>query len=202
MVDGRSGSKAGIANPNLRPEHAARRPGPDPLDAAPATTAFSGIDAIAQAIAGMVARTRTPIGDAIALEAIRLKAPARSPVRAYRDGSDAAARSEMALRQPARRPDDEHLRLRRGARSLAQAIGSRTRRAARPHCRARQLVETLEREREIVPEQLERVADALGAPADGERRRRPSGPRGARPARRAGLPVLSSLVGKAATSRS
>jgi choline dehydrogenase len=190
LIDGRSGSKAGIANPNLRPEHALV----DPVlthSTPPATTAFSGIDAIAQAIAGMVARTRTPIGDAIALEAIRLGA--RSLVRAYRDGSDAAARSEMAcasllagLTMNISDCAAEH--------SLAQAIGSRT---GAPHglTVGLVLVETLEREREIVPEQLERVADALGAPADGTA----DGGRAVRAVRdllgELDFPVLSSLVG-------
>ncbi|EHN12755.1 Alcohol dehydrogenase [Patulibacter medicamentivorans] len=162
VFDDHSGTKAGIASPNLRAEHAIV----DPLlthSTPPATTAFSGIDAIAQAIAGMVARTRTPIGDAIALEAIRLGG--RSLVAAYRDGSDAAARSEMAcasllagLTMNISDCAAEH--------SLAQAIGSRT---GAPHglTVGLVLVETLERERQVVPEQLERVADALGVPPDG-----------------------------------
>jgi alcohol dehydrogenase len=161
LIDDRSGGKVGIANPNLRPDHALV----DPLlthSAPPATTAFSGIDAIAQAIAGMVARTRTPIGDAIALEAVRLGG--RALPAAYRDGSDAAARSEMAcasllagLTMNISDCAAEH--------SLAQAVGSL---AAAPHGLTVGLVlaETLERERRFVPEQLERVADALGAPDD------------------------------------
>ncbi len=85
--------------------------------------------------------------------------------------------------------------------SLAQAIGSRT---GAPHglTVGLVLVETLEREREIVPEQLERVADALGAPADGSA----DGGRAVRAVRdllgELDFPVLSSLVGTAATSRS
>jgi choline dehydrogenase len=162
VTDDRSGTKAGIASPNLRADHALV----DPVlthSTPPATTAFSGVDAIAQAIAGMVARTRTPIGDAIALEAIRLGA--RALVPAHRDGSDAAARSEMAcasllagLTMNISDCAAEH--------SLAQAIGSRT---GAPHGLTVGLVlaETLERERRFVPGQLERVADALGAPADG-----------------------------------
>ena len=60
----------------------------------PATTAYTGIDALAQAIAGMVARVRTPIGDAIALEAIRMIGAGAA---GRRDGRpEAAARSEMA----------------------------------------------------------------------------------------------------------
>jgi choline dehydrogenase len=162
VIDDRSGDKLGIASPNLRADHALV----DPVltrSTLPATTAFSGIDAIGQAIAGMVARTRTPIGDAIALEAIRLGGRSLHP--AYRDGADAAARSEMAcasllagLTMNISDCAAEH--------SLAQAIGSRT---LAPHGLTVGLVlaETLERERRFVPEQLERVADALGAPIDG-----------------------------------
>jgi alcohol dehydrogenase len=162
VTDERSGRKFAIANPYLRADPALV----DPLlthSAPPATTAFSGLDAIAQAIAGMVARSRTPIGDAIALEAIRLGG--RSLVPAYRDGADAAARSEMAcasllagLTMNISDCAAEH--------SLGQAIGSRF---DVPHGLTIGLVlaETLERERRFVPAQLERVADALGAPADG-----------------------------------
>lgn len=161
ISDDRSGTKLGIASPNLRADHALV----DPVlthSTPPATTAFSGVDAIAQAIAGMVARTRTPIGDAIALEAIRLGG--RSLLAAYRDGADAAARSEMAcasllagLTMNISDCAAEH--------SLAQAIGSRT---GAPHGLTVGLVlaETLERERRFVPAQLERVADALGVPED------------------------------------
>ena len=129
----------------------------------PTMTSFTGIDALAQAIAGMVARCRTPIGDAIALEAIRLMG--RSLVPAYKDGSNTAARSEMAcgslmagLTMNISDCSAEH--------SLGQAIGGEFH---VPHGLTIGLVlaETLERERHVVPEQLERVADALGAPADG-----------------------------------
>jgi alcohol dehydrogenase len=154
--------KAGIASPNLRAQYALV----DPVlthSLPPTVTAYAGTDALAQAIAGMVARCRTPIGDAIALEAIRLIG--RSLVPAYRDGSDAAARSEMAcgslmagLTMNISDCAAEH--------SLGQAIGGEFH---VPHGLTIGLVlaETLERERHVVPEQLERVADALGAPDDG-----------------------------------
>ena len=189
VTDDRSGRKAGIASPYLRADHALV----DPVlthSTPPTTTAFSGVDAIAQAIAGMVARTRTPIGDAIALEAIRLGA--RALVPAHRDGSDVAARSEMAcasllagLTMNISDCAAEH--------SLAQAIGGRT---GAPHGLTVGLVlaETLERERRFVPGQLERVADALGAPADGSA----DGGRAVRAVRELlrdlDFPVLGSLV--------
>lgn len=162
ITDERGGAKLAIASPNLRAQHAVV----DPLlthSAPPATTAFSGIDAIAQAIAGMVVTARTPIGDAIALEAIRLGG--RALPAAWRDGGDAAARSEMAcasllsgLTMNISDCAAEH--------ALGQAISSRV---GAPHGLTVGLVlaETLERERRFVPGQLERVADALGAPEDG-----------------------------------
>lgn len=155
------GRKSGIASPTLRPRHALV----DPLltHSVPAPmTAHTGIDALAQAIAGMVARVRTPIGDAIALEAIALAGG--SLVAAYTDGNDARARSEMAcaslmagLTMNISDCTAEH--------SLGQAIGGLFH---APHGLTIGLVlaETLERERELVPWQLERVADALGVPDD------------------------------------
>ena len=162
ITDSQSGRKAGIAGPNLRAQHALV----DPLlthSVPPAMTAYTGIDALAQAIAGIVARCATPIGDAIALESIRLIA--RSLPGAYADGADASARSEVAcgslMAGLAMNISDctaEH--------SLGQAIGGEFH---APHGLTIGLVlaETLERERHVVPEALERVADALGAPADG-----------------------------------
>jgi alcohol dehydrogenase len=128
-------------------------------------TAHTGIDALAQAIAAVIAKTCTPIGDAIGLEGTRLAA--RSLVRAVRDGSDRAARSEMAcaslLGGLAMNISDaaaEH--------SLGQALGGVFH---LPHGLTIGLVlaETLERERVHVPERLERVAEALGVPDDGSR---------------------------------
>ncbi len=129
----------------------------------PAMTAYTGIDALGQAIAGIVAKCATPSGDAIALESIRLIA--RSLPAAHADGADASARCEVAcgslMAGLAMNISDctaEH--------SLGQAIGGEFH---APHGLTIGLVlaQTLERERQVVPERLERVADALGAPADG-----------------------------------
>ena len=162
ISDTQAGTKSGIANPLLRAQYALV----DPVltySVPSAMTANTGIDALAQAIAGMVAKCRTPIGDAIALEAIRLMG--RSLVRATKDGSDKAARADMAagsmmagLTMNIADCTAEH--------SLGQAIGGMKH---IPHGLTIGLVlaETLEREAQIVPEQLERVADALGVPADG-----------------------------------
>lgn len=188
ISDPDAGTKNGIANANLRAQYALV----DPLltfSMPPSMTANTGIDALAQAIAGMVAHCRTPIGDAIALEAVRMMTPAI--VAAYKDGNDAAARSAMAcgsmmagLTMNISDCTAEH--------ALGQAIGGLKH---VPHglTIGLVLVETLERERQHVPEQLERVADAMGEPADGTS----DGSRAIRAVRRVlaelDFPVLSSL---------
>jgi choline dehydrogenase len=162
ITDPAQARKSGIASPLLRAQDALV----DPLlthSVPRATTAFTGIDALAQAIAGMIARVRTPIGDAIALESIRLIG--RSLPIAHRNPDDAAARSEVAcgslmagLTMNISDCTAEH--------SLGQAIGGMFH---VPHglTIGVVLVPTLERERHFVPEQMERIADALEVPADG-----------------------------------
>lgn len=164
ITDPATNDKAGIAGPNLRAQHALV----DPVltySLPPQATAYTGIDALAQAIAAVVARTRTPVGNAIALEATRLAG--RSLAAAVRHGSDRDARSEMAcaslMAGLAMNISDcaaEH--------SLAQALGGRF---DLPHGLTVGLVlaETLDRERRHVPDLLERVADALNEPDDGAR---------------------------------
>ena len=188
VSDPDAGRKTGIANANLRAQYALVDP---ELSASmPATmTANTGIDAFAQAIAGLVAKVATPIGDGIGLEAIRMMAPAL--IRAYRDGSDKGARSAMAagsmmagLTMNVSDCTAEH--------SLGQAIGGIKH---VPHGLTIGLVlaETLERERAHVPQTLERVADAMGEPDDGSN----DGSRCVRGVRRLlaqlEFPVLSSL---------
>jgi len=157
-----AGRKNGIANANLRAQYALVDPELT-YSMPPTMTANTGIDALAQAIAAIVAKVRTPIGDGIALEAVRMMTPAL--VAAYRDGTDVAARSGMScgsmMAGLAMNISDctaEH--------SLGQAIGGITH---VPHGLTIGLVlaETLERERAHVPEVLERVADAMGEPDDG-----------------------------------
>jgi alcohol dehydrogenase len=164
ISDPDAGRKAGIAHPNLRPQYAVVDPELT-WSMPPSMTANTGIDALAQAIAATVAKVRTPIGDAIALEAVRLMG--HSLLAAYRDGSDATARSNMScgammagLAMNISDCSAEH--------SLGQAIGGLT---GAPHglTIGLVLVETLERERRWVPGQLERCADAWGLPDDGRR---------------------------------
>ena len=188
VSDPEAGRKNGIANANLRAQVALV----DPLlthSMPPTMTANTGIDALAQAIAAVVARVRTPIGDAIALEAVRMMTPAL--VAAYRDGTDAPARSAMScgsmMAGLAMNISDctaEH--------SLGQAIGG-IRHVPHGLTIGLVLAETLERERSHVPELLERVADAMSEPDDGSG----DGSRAVRAVRRIlaelEFPVLGSL---------
>lgn len=164
VSDPEAARKAGIAHPSLRPQYAIVDPELT-WSMPPSMTAHTGIDALAQAIAAVIAKVRTPIGDAIALEAIRVIG--QSLVAAYRDGGDQAARSNMAcgsmmagLAMNIADCTAEH--------SLGQAIGGLT---GAPHGLTVGVVlaETLEQERRHVPHQLNRVADALGVPDDGSR---------------------------------
>jgi alcohol dehydrogenase len=131
----------------------------------PTMTANTGIDALAQAIAGIIAKCSTPIGDAIGYEAVRMMSGAL--VAAYKHGDDKAARAAMSagsmmagLTMNISDCTAEH--------SLGQAIGGLKH---VPHglTIGLVLVETLTREAKVVPEKMERVADAMGVPADGTR---------------------------------
>jgi choline dehydrogenase len=162
ITDQETHIKAGIASPFLRAQHAL-------VDATlthglpPKLTAYTGIDALAQAMAALVVTARTPVGDAIGLEGTRLAGGAL--VRAVRDGSDADARSEMmcasllgGLAMNISDCGSEH--------SIAQALGGLL---GLPHGLTIGLVlaETMDRDRRYVPGQFERIADALGEPDDG-----------------------------------
>jgi choline dehydrogenase len=164
ITDAAADEKSGIAGPNLRAQYALV----DPIltYSLPATvTSHTGVDALAQAIAAVVAKVRTPIGNAIALESVRLAS--RSLVTAVRDGSHRDARSDMAcaslmagLSMNISDCAAEH--------SLGQALGGKFH---LPHGLTIGLVlaETLDRESEHVPELLDRVADAMNKPDDGSR---------------------------------
>jgi alcohol dehydrogenase len=188
VSDPLAGRKNGIANANLRAQYALVDPELT-YSMPPTMTANTGIDALAQAIAAMVATVRTPIGDGIALEAIRMMSAAL--VGAYRDGGDSASRAAMScgsmmagLAMNISDCTSEH--------SLGQAIGGVKH---VPHGLTIGLVlaETLERERTHVPEILERVADAMGEPDDDSK----DGSRCVRAVRRIlcdlDFPVLTSL---------
>jgi alcohol dehydrogenase len=162
ITDDATHTKAGIASPLLRAQHALV----DPVltwGLPPSITAMTGIDALAQAIAAVVVKVATPVGDGVALEATRLAGGAL--VRAVRDGSDREARADMAcaslLAGLAMNISDcgaEH--------SLGQAIGGMF---GLPHglTIALVLAETMDRDRRFVPERFDRIADALGEPQTG-----------------------------------
>jgi choline dehydrogenase len=188
ISDPAAGRKVGIANGNLRAQVAIV----DPVltySMPPSMTANTGIDALAQAIAGIIAKCSTPIGDAIGYEAIRMMSSAL--VVAYKDGTDKAARAGMAagsmmagLTMNISDCTAEH--------SLGQAIGGLKH---VPHglTIGLVLVETLAREARVVPDKMERVADAMGEPEDGSK----NGSRAVRAVSRIlfelNFPVLSSL---------
>ena len=188
ISDPEAGRKAGIANGNLRAQVALV----DPVltySMPPSMTANTGIDALAQAIAGIIAKCSTPIGDAIGYEAVRIMTPAL--VAAYKDGSDKSARAGMAsgsmmagLTMNISDCTAEH--------SLGQAIGGLKH---VPHglTIGLVLVETLTREARVVPAKMNRVADAMGAPDDGST----DGSRAVKAVRKIlaelNFPVLSSL---------
>ena len=162
ISDPEAGRKAGIANGLLRAQVAIV----DPVltySMPPSMTANTGIDALAQAIAGIIAKCSTPIGDAIGYEAIRMMTPAI--VVAFKDGNDKSARAGMAagsmmagLTMNISDCTAEHL--------LGQAIGGLKH---VPHglTIGLVLVETLTREAKVVPAKMERIADAMGVPEDG-----------------------------------
>ncbi len=180
--------KAGIASPNMRGQHALVDPALTyGLPRTP--TRDGGVDALAQAIAAIAVTARTPIGNGIGLEAIRLAADALPAVCA--DGSNHAARQQMAavslmggLVMNISDCGSEH--------SIAQALGGAY---GIPHGLTIGLVlaESMDHERHAVPELFDRIADALGEPQDGT----VDGSRAVRAVRRilreVDFPVLSSI---------
>lgn len=129
----------------------------------PAPTLYGGVDALAQSLSPTVTLARTPIGDGIGLEGVRHAAAALPAVIA--DPADAGARSRMAcasllggLAMNVSEAGSEH--------SLAHPLGSVL---GLPHGLTVGLVlaESIEHDRRLAPDRFERVADALGEPADG-----------------------------------
>jgi alcohol dehydrogenase len=180
--------KRGIASPLLRAQHALVDP--ELTYGLPRNpTRDAGVDALAQAIAGVVVTARSPIGNGIGLEGVRLAATALPAV--CRDGSDRAARAQMmcasllgGLVMNISDCGSEH--------SIAQSLGGRF---GIPHGLTIGLIlaETMDHDRKAVPALFERVADALGEPADGTG----DGSRAVRGVRRIlkeiDFPVLSSI---------
>ena len=162
IADEKTHTKTGIAAPFIRAQYALVDPAL--TYGAPANvTSWGGIDALAQAIAALVTDSRKPIGTGIALEAIHLAARALPTVVA--DGENRAARQEMAcaslmagLAMNISDCGSEH--------SLAMTLGGRY---GLPHGLTVGLVlaESMDVDRRGAPDLFERIADALGEPADG-----------------------------------
>ncbi len=162
ITDSATHRKVGIAHPTIRAKYAIV----DPeltygLPSAP--TMYAGIDAIAQAIAAVAVTARSPIGNGIAFESIRFGMEALPVV--VRDGSDRGGRSRMAacsllggMCMNIADCGSEH--------SIAQSIGGKY---GLPHGLTIGLVmaETMDIDRTAEPALFERIADAMGAPADG-----------------------------------
>jgi alcohol dehydrogenase class IV len=162
LTDERTHTKVGFNSERLRPEHALV----DPLltiTLPAAATSYAGIDALAQAIGGVITTKRNPMSISFGLESCRLAG--RSLERAVKNGADLDARRELAassllagLAMSISECSAEH--------SVGQAIGGLL---GAPHglTIGVVLVETLEINRPACIEELERVADALAAPAEG-----------------------------------
>jgi alcohol dehydrogenase len=162
LTDTEADRKVGFGHPNMRAQHALVDPVlTHGLPAAP--TAHSGIDALAQAIGACTVQNSSPLSVAFGLEACHHVA--HSLRQAVANGLDRAARRRMACASLtaglAMNLSDcaaDH--------ALAQALGSV---AHLPHGLTVGLVvgETLDLSRGDCADRLERVADALGEPADG-----------------------------------
>jgi len=162
VVDPVERRKRGVAHPLMRAQHALV----DPLltvGLPPEATAHTGVDALAQAIGGVIASNGSVLSAAIGLEACRHVAAGLE--RAVRDGGDLEARRELALGSLmaglAMNLSDccaDH--------ALGHSIGSTY---GLPHGLTVGLVlaETLEVNRLACEPQLERVADALGDRGEG-----------------------------------
>jgi alcohol dehydrogenase len=162
LTDSAAGRKVGLASPNMRAQYALV----DPLvtiGLPPAPTAQTGVDALAQAIGGAIVSNGNPLSAAAGLEACRHVAAFLEP--AVADGSDLEARRGMSLASLlaglAMNLSDcaaDH--------ALAQAMGGYL---SLPHGLTVGVVlaETLDVSRAECAPALERVADALGAEADG-----------------------------------
>ena len=162
VMDVEQGRKRGAADPLMRAQHALV----DPLltlGLPPQATAWTGADALAQAIGGVIVSNGNPLSVAVGLEACRHIGS--SLVAAVEDGGDREARSRMSLGSLlaglAMNLSDcgaDH--------ALGHSIGSTL---GLPHglTVGLMLAETLEVNRPQCAGRLERVADALDEPDDG-----------------------------------
>ena len=162
VADPATHRKTGVASPLLRADDALVDPDLT-RSLPPAPTVQGGIDALAQALAAVVVRVRTPVAVGIGLEAARLAAGALPRVVQPQPSPEARAAMACAslmagLAMNLSEVGAEH--------SLGHALGAVK---GLPHGLTIGLVlaETMEHDRHAVPDRFERVADALGAPHDG-----------------------------------
>ena len=156
--------KVGVAHPLLRAQYALV----DPLltlGLPTEPTAWTGADALAQAIGGVIVSNSNPASVALGLEACRHIAAGLE--RSVADGSDAQARAEMSLGSLLAGLS-MNLSDSGADHALGHAIGSTF---DLPHGLTVGLVlaETLDVNRPACAGPLERVADALDEPDDGTR---------------------------------
>ena len=161
LVDHVQRRKVGVAHPLLRAQDALVDPHLT-LGLPPEPTAWTGADALAQAIGGVIVSNSNPPSVALGLEACRHIAAGLE--RAVVDGSDAAARAEMSLGSLLAGLS-MNLSDCGADHALGHAIGSTF---DLPHGLTVGLVlaETLDVNRPACAGRLERVADALGGPDD------------------------------------
>ena len=162
VVDPVQGRKLGVAHPLMRAQDALV----DPLltlDLPPEPTAYTGADALAQAIGGAVVSNGSPLSLAVGLEACRHVAAGLE--RSVPDGGDVDARTELGLGSMMAGLG-MNLSDCGADHALGHAIGSTL---GLPHGLTVGLVlaETLEVNRAACAGRLERVADAMGEPAGG-----------------------------------
>jgi len=185
VVDREAGRKRGVAHPLLRAQDALVDPELT-LELPPDATAYTGVDALAQAIGGVIVSNGNPASVALGLEACAHVAAGLEA--AVRDGSDLSAREQMSLGSLLAGLS-MNLSDCGADHALGHSIGATL---GLPHGLTVGLVlaETLEVNRPACAPQLERVADALGEPRDG----RADGSRAIRAVRRllaaVGLPTL------------
>jgi choline dehydrogenase len=154
--------KLGVASPLMRAQYALV----DPLltlDLPPVPTRDCGMDALAQAIGGVIVTNRNPGSIALGLEACRYLADGLP--RAVADGHDREARAATSLGSLLAGLS-MNLSDCSGEHALGHALGALEH---LPHglTVGLFLAETLDTNRRVCAPLLERVADALGEPQDG-----------------------------------
>jgi alcohol dehydrogenase len=185
VVDPVAGRKLGVAHPLLRAQHALV----DPLltlELPSDMTAYTGIDALAQAIGGIIVTNANPLSVAIGLESCRRIAAGLET--AVSDGGNRSARGDTSLGSLLAGMS-MNLSDTGADHALGHSLGSTY---GLPHglTVGLMLAEALDVSRSACAPQLERVADALDEPDDGTR----DGSRAVRAVRsllkRVGFPTL------------